>query len=54
MLMPGEYFVAVVDDTQLDPSRGLALLRAIAAQATRVTINVGEGNTVGVAVVNVR
>jgi hypothetical protein len=54
MLMPGEYFVAVVDDTQLDPSRGLAMLRAIAAQATRVTINVGEGNAVGVAVVNVR
>ena len=54
MLRPGEYFVAVVDETQLDPSRGLSLLRAIAAQATRVTINVGEGNTVNLAVVNVR
>jgi hypothetical protein len=54
MLLPGEYFVAVVDETQLDPGRGLALLRAIAAQATRVTITVGEGNAVSVAVVNVR
>jgi hypothetical protein len=41
--------VAVVDESQIDPGQGLALVRALAVQATRVTVSPGE-NPVSVAV----
>jgi hypothetical protein len=49
-MLPGEYLMAVVDETQLDPGRGLALLQAVAGQATRVTVAAGDGNTVSLGV----
>lgn len=48
-MLPGEYLVAVVDESQIDPGQGLALVRALAVQATRVTVSPGE-NPVSVAV----
>ena len=48
-MLPGEYFVAVVDESQIDPGQGLALVRALAVQATRITVSPGE-NPVAVAV----
>lgn len=53
-MLPGDYLVAVVDETQLDPSGGAALLRLLAAQATRVTVSAGDGNSVTLPVVSVR
>jgi protocatechuate 3,4-dioxygenase beta subunit len=48
-MLPGEYFVAVVDESQLDPGQGLALVRALAVQATKITVSPGD-NPVAVAV----
>ena len=48
-MLPGEYLVAVVDESQVDPGQGLALVRALAAQATRITVSPGD-NPVTVAV----
>ena len=48
-MLPGEYFVAVVDESQLDPGQGLALVRALAVQATKIIVSPGE-NPVAVAV----
>lgn len=55
-MLPGEYLIAVVDEAQLDLSGGLAALRRLAAQATRVTVSPGpgQGNTVMLSVVSVR
>ncbi len=41
-MLPGEYLVAVVDESQLDPGQGLALVRALATQATRMTVSPGD------------
>ena len=53
-MLPGDYLVAVVDEAQLDPSEGATLLRRLAAQATRVTVTAGQGNTVMLSVSSVR
>jgi hypothetical protein len=45
-MLAGEYLIAVVDEAEIDPGRGLALLRALAAQATRLTVAPGDGNVV--------
>ena len=49
-MLPGEYLVAAVDETQLNLGAGLVLLRSLAAQATRVTVNPGDENTVSLRV----
>jgi hypothetical protein len=49
-MLPGEYLIAVVDEAQLDPSQGVALVKALATQATRVTVGPGDANTTTVAV----
>jgi protocatechuate 3,4-dioxygenase beta subunit len=49
-MLPGEYLVAVVDESQVDPGQGLALVRALAVQATRVTVGPGDANPVTVTV----
>jgi hypothetical protein len=49
-LLEGEYLVAVVDESTLDLSAGLATLRAIAQQATRVSVSAGGANTVSVSI----
>jgi len=49
-MLTGEYLVAVVDETQVDIGGGMALLRSLAAQATRLTVNPGDGNTISLAV----
>jgi hypothetical protein len=41
-MLPGEYYVAVVDESQIDPGQGLALVRALATQATRITVSPGD------------
>ena len=41
-MLPGEYLIAVVDESQIDPGQGLALVRALAAQATRITVSPGD------------
>ena len=41
-MLPGEYLVAVVDEAELDPGQGLALVRALAVQATRITVGPGD------------
>jgi hypothetical protein len=53
-MLPGEYLVAVVDEAQMDPGGGAALLRSLAPQATRVTVGAGDGNSVTLPVVSVR
>jgi hypothetical protein len=39
-----------VDESQVDPGQGLALVRALAVQATRVTVGPGDANPVTVTV----
>jgi protocatechuate 3,4-dioxygenase beta subunit len=41
-MLPGEYYVVVVDESQIDPGQGLALVRALATQATRITVSPGD------------
>jgi hypothetical protein len=53
-MRPGEYLAAVVDDAQLDPGGGVAQLRRLAAQATRITVNAGDANAVTLSVTTVR
>jgi hypothetical protein len=50
-VLPGEYLVAVVDEGQLDLSRGLAALSVVASEARRVNVAAGGPTnvTVGVA-----
>jgi hypothetical protein len=49
-MLPGDYLIAVVDETQVNPGGGLAALRSLAAQATRITVNPGDGNAVSLGV----
>ena len=50
MLLPGEYLVVVADESQIRTGAGFETLRALAAQATRVTVVPGDRNTVTVGV----
>jgi hypothetical protein len=49
-ILSGEYLVAVVDEAQIDLTRGLAALQALAAQATRVTVGPGDPTSVTVGI----
>jgi hypothetical protein len=55
-LLPGQYLAAVVDENLLDSASGAGkeLLLSLAAQATRVTLTAGDGNTVSLQVAPVR
>ena len=43
-MLTGDYLIAVVDESQIDPSGGLAVVQSLAAQATRVTVGPGENS----------
>ena len=54
MLLPGQYLVIVANESEIRAGAGFETLRALAAQATRVTIVPGDRNTVTVGVAKVR